>query len=124
MTDLDDFIARYVATWNEPDADIRRDSISRVWSEQAALFNRVSEYRGHTGIEEAVTRSYDLFVARGFLFRPREELASHHGAIRFTWEMITSADRKVDSIGTQFLVLDDDGRIRLDYQFIEKPPTP
>ena len=123
MTNLDDFITQYVATWNEPDPDIRRNRISGVWSDQASLFNRASEYHGHASIEEAVKRSYDLFVARGFLFRPREEPVSHHGAIRFTWEMITTADGKVDSIGTQFLILDDDGRIRLDYQFIEKPPT-
>jgi ferric-dicitrate binding protein FerR (iron transport regulator) len=37
--------------------------------------------------------------------------------------MITAADGDVDSLGTQFLVLDGDGRIRLDYQFIEKAPT-
>jgi ferric-dicitrate binding protein FerR (iron transport regulator) len=37
--------------------------------------------------------------------------------------MITAADGDIDSLGTQFLVLDVDGRIRLDYQFIEKPPT-
>jgi len=37
--------------------------------------------------------------------------------------MLTAADGEVDSLGTQFLILDDDGRIRLDYQFIEKPPA-
>jgi len=37
--------------------------------------------------------------------------------------MLAAADGDVDSLGTQFLVLDVDGRIRLDYQFIEKAPT-
>lgn len=35
--------------------------------------------------------------------------------------MIAAADEQVDSLGTQFLILDDDDRIRLDYQFIEEP---
>jgi hypothetical protein len=123
MTNLDDFITQYVATWNEPDPDVRRKWISSIWSEHASLYNGIKEYHGHTGIEQAVKRSYDLFGSRGFLFRPRAEPVSHHGAIRFAWEMITAADGEVDSLGTQFLILDDDGRIRLDYQFIEKPPT-
>lgn len=37
--------------------------------------------------------------------------------------MITAAEGDVDSLGTQFLILDADGRIRVDYQFIEKAPT-
>ncbi len=123
MTDLDDLITRYVAIWNEPDADVRRKWIAGTWCERASLFNRVNEYHGHAGIEEAVKRSHELFVARGFVFRPRAQPVSHHSAIRFTWEMITAADGELDSIGTQFMVLGDDGRIRLDYQFIETPPT-
>lgn len=123
MTDLDNFITQYVAVWNEPDPDVRRQWIADTWSERASLFNRIKEYHGHGGIEAAVQRSYDLFGSRGFLFRPREEPVSHHGAVQFKWEMITGADGDVDSLGTQFLVLDGDGRIRLDYQFIEKAPT-
>jgi hypothetical protein len=122
MIELDDFIARYVATWNESDADIRRAHIEGLWSEQASLFNRVSEYHGLPGIEQAVKRSYDLFVARGFQFRPRGDPANHHNAVRFSWDMIT-ADDKVDSVGMQFLVLDENGQIRLDYQFIEGVTT-
>jgi hypothetical protein len=122
MIELHDFITRYVATWNESDADIRRAHIEGLWSEQASLFNRVSEYHGPAGIDEAVKRSYDLFVARGFRFRPRGDPASHHNAVRFSWEMVT-ADDEIDSVGTQFLILDDNGRIRLDYQFIEDVAT-
>jgi hypothetical protein len=124
MTDLNEFITRYVATWNEPDADVRCKLIAGIWSERASLYNRIKEYHGHAGVEAAVKRSYDLFGSRGFLFRPREQPVSHHNAIRFTWEMITPADGAVDSIGTQFLILEDDGRVRLDYQFVEMPPTP
>jgi len=124
MIDLDDFITQYVAAWNESDPHARRKWIAGTWSEQASLFNRLNEYHGHAGIEDAVRRSYELFVARGFLFRPRQKPASHHEAVQFTWEMITPDDGEVDSVGTQFLILDDDGRIRLDYQFIEQPPTP
>ena len=39
-------------------------------------------------------------------------------AVRFTWEMV-SGDGAVAATGLEFLVLAADGRIRLDYQFIE-----
>jgi hypothetical protein len=57
MTDLDDFITQYVATWNEPNADVRRKRIEGTWSERASLYNRIKEYHGHAGVEAAVTRS-------------------------------------------------------------------
>jgi hypothetical protein len=117
-----DFIDSYVATWNEVDAATRRKRVEDVWSVGASLYNRAFEYHGHDGVEQAVTRSYELFVARGFRFRARREPATHHSAIRFSWEMIT-ADGQVDSLGTQFLLLDEDGRVQLDYQFIDAPST-
>jgi hypothetical protein len=123
MTDLDEFITQYVAVWNEANADVRKPWIAGTWSERASLVNRIKEYHGHSGIEAAVQRSHDLFGSRGFLFRPREDPVSHHGAVQFKWEMVTGEDGEVDSLGTQFLLLDVDGRIRLDYQFNEQAPT-
>jgi hypothetical protein len=52
------------------------------------------------------------------LFRPRN-VAGHHDAVRFLWEMVSISDGKVISVGLDFFVLAEDGRIRTDYQFIE-----
>jgi hypothetical protein len=121
--DIANLIDRYVATWNEVDPAMRRKRVEAVWSGGASLYNRAFEYHGHDGVEQAVTRSYDLFVARGFRFGARGEPATHHRAIRFSWEMI-AADGEVDSLGQQFLLLGEDGRVQLDYQFIDAPqPT-
>jgi hypothetical protein len=38
--------------------------------------------------------------------------------VKFNWEMVSS-DGEAVAVGLEFLVLDPDGRIRLDYQFIE-----
>lgn len=48
---------------------------------------------------------------------------SYHGALRVTWEMINAGDGKLRSVGTEFLLLAADGRIREDYQFIEPGPA-
>ena len=39
--------------------------------------------------------------------------------VKFRWEMVSTTDGSVAGIGLEFLVIDADGRIRSDYQFIE-----
>lgn len=118
MTDLKPFIERYVATWNELDADARTRSIPDVWSPDVSLYNASREYHGLAGIAEATQRSCDLFTARGYVFRPLRDATTHHDAIRFDWEMLSPAGER-DMLGTQFMIFESSGRIRLDYQFIE-----
>lgn len=38
---------------------------------------------------------------------------------RLRWEMVSSEDGSVAGVGLEFLVIDAEGRIRSDYQFIE-----
>jgi hypothetical protein len=53
-----------------------------------------------------VTRSFEEFVAPGeFAFRARDNADRLGNVVKFNWEMVP--------------ILDDDGRIRRDYQFIE-----
>jgi hypothetical protein len=44
--------------------------------------------------------------------------------VRFNWEMVPAAGGAAAAVGFDFLVLGDDGRIRLDYQFLDRPPAP
>lgn len=48
----------------------------------------------------------------------------HHNGVRFNWEMVPAAGGAAAAVGFDFLVLGDDGRIRLDYQFLDRPPAP
>ena len=51
-------------------------------------------------------------------FRRRGEVTRVHDAVRLSWEAVL-ADGTVGGWGTDFLILDADGRIRSDYQLIE-----
>jgi hypothetical protein len=42
---------------------------------------------------------------------------AHHHALLFRWEMVPAQGGDPAATGTIFLLLGDDGRIRLDYQF-------
>ena len=136
MTDANTLADRYVAVWNEPDADTRRTAIRALWSEDAshtlqppqaireaagALGVNVDlEARGHAALEARVTHSHDAFVARGgFIFRAAGDAARLRDVVKLRWEMVPRGGGEVAGRGLQVLVLDDDDLIRLDYQFIE-----
>ena len=138
MTDIKpaELVSRYVAVWNEPDAEIRRKAIQRLWTEDGAHILQppeeirkaantlgfactALEARGHDALEVRVTRAYEEFVAPGrFTFRARDNADRLTNVVKFNWEMVSSGG-EVAGVGLEILVLDEDGRVKTDYQFIE-----
>jgi hypothetical protein len=124
-TDIATFVDRYVNIWNEPDADRRRQTIRELWQEDARHLARTLEAIGHDGIETRVANAYQKWVKeKGNVFRLRDGVDGHHGTIKLRWEMLPAHQKdqkggEVISIGFDFLVLGEDGRIRTGYQFIE-----
>ncbi len=118
-----DLIERYVAMWNETDPNQRQERVAELFTQTAIRYNPVAIQHGREAIAEAVNTSHERFIAKGFRFRALDNALAHHDVIKFSWEMIDS-NSAVDSIGTTFLLLDPDQRIRLDYQFTEKNPPP
>lgn len=116
---IDALVARYVSVWNEPDAAERRRLVEALWTPDGANFTRTAEWHGHDSLVERVRVSYEKWVRDGgCLFRPRHA-AGHHGAARVVWEMVSTSEGRVISVGNELLVLDGDGRIREDWQFVE-----
>jgi hypothetical protein len=61
------------------------------------------------------------FVAPGeFRFRSCANAAQLGDVVKFGWEMVPAGGGEAAAAGLEFLVLDARGRIRLDYQFIER----
>jgi len=92
MTNIDpqELVSRYVAVWNQPDAELRRRAIHDLWTEDGARIlgppqeirkaatglgfpSTTLEARGHDELEVRVTRAYEEFVAPGgFAFQLRD----------------------------------------------------
>jgi hypothetical protein len=80
---------------------------------------RLPAAAGHAELEARVARAYEQFVASGgFSFRLRGKAARVGDVVKFSWAMVRT-DGQVAAVGLEFLVLEADGRARLDYQFIE-----
>jgi hypothetical protein len=119
QTDLTSLLERYIGAWNEPDPGRRTDAARELWAADGAVINAGHEYRGHEAVVQAVARSYERFVAQGYRYRAREGTSAHHDGVCVLWEML-DPHGAIDSRGANFLLLAQDRRIRLDYQFVER----
>jgi hypothetical protein len=78
------------------------------------------EARGHDALDVRVTRAHEEFVAPGtFVFRPRGAATRVQDVVTLRWEMVPASGGEPAGAGLEVLVLDAEGRIRRDYQFIE-----
>jgi hypothetical protein len=114
------FVEKYISVWNEPDGIMRRQRIRELWVEDAHHLAKTLAAVGHDGIENRVATAYEKWVKeKGCVFRLRDGVDGHHGTVKLRWKMLPAAGGDVISVGSDFLVLADDGRIRTGYQFIE-----
>jgi len=128
---------QYAALWNEPDPNVRRTIIRMLWAPdgehildppqelrrpaQALGFEAPTlEMRGYGTIETRAARAYEEFVAPGeYVFRPRDNAARLRNIVKFNWEMVSTTTGNVAGVGLEVLVLNDQGHISIDYQFVE-----
>ena len=134
--DITTITDRYVALWNEPDPDRRRAAVRelfapagrqvllppaeyRATAEALGFPAATLEVRGHDDLEVRVRRAYEDFVAPcAHRFVLGAEPVRLQDAVTFTWDMVPSAGGAPAGSGREFLLLDETGRIAVDYQFI------
>lgn len=120
MSDLNQFAARYIAMWNEPDTELRRKAIAELFAPDAVHYTPAQEVHGHHELEERVTTAYEKWVKPGvFAFRAVPNANGHHDTVRFNWEMYRLEDGSTDSRGFDFITLNEQGQIVTDYQFVD-----
>ena len=127
---------RYVALWNEPDADRRRRTIAELWTKDARHvvqppqeiraiatqpgigLTAILEARGHQEIEARVASAYEHWVgSEGLSFRRRDDAEQLADVLKFHWEALDK-DSELVAGGLHVLVLAADGRIERDYTFV------
>jgi hypothetical protein len=120
---LNHFVDRYVAVWNEPDLAARHKLVTDLWSAEGTYCNESQEQHGHRAIATVVSHAYHEFVDKGFIFRSQKNADGHHHVVRFNWDMVPAHGTAVAATGFDFFVLGEDGRIRCDYQFTDPIPA-
>jgi hypothetical protein len=127
---------RYMALWNEPDADRRWRIIAELWTgdgsqilqplqemrEIAAIpgigLAAALEARGHRELQARATTSYEHWVGcEGLSFRARADAQRLGDVVKFRWEAV--ADGSTAAVGLNVLVFAADGRVQRNYPFVD-----
>ena len=128
---------KYLALWNEPDADRRRRMIAELWTEDGRhilqppqeireiaarpglAMTASLEARGHKEIEARAASAYEHWVgSEGLSFRGRDDVERLGDVVKFGWEAVDE-DGQTAAGGLNVLVLGPDGRIERDYTFVD-----
>jgi len=127
---------KYLALWNEPDADRRRRMVAELWTEDGRQLlqppeeirgiaaqpgiglTAILEARGHEELEARVASAHEHWVgSEGLSFRGGDDADRLGDVVKFRWEAV-AADGALFGAGLNFLVLAADGRIERDYTFV------
>ena len=126
MNDAQHLADRYVSVWNEADPDRRRQAIAEIWRPDGQHYVDVREARGYDALEQRIVGSYERNIRDGrHRFRSAPGALGLRDLVVVPWEMmVADSERKVAS-GLAILIVDSEGRIRTDYQFVteRKPPS-
>jgi SnoaL-like domain len=85
MSNFTDLIDRYIAVWNETDAERRRDLIARTWTEDSTYIDPLMRGEGRGGID-AMTHAVQAQFP-GLLFRRTSDVDAYNDRVRFSWEL-------------------------------------
>jgi hypothetical protein len=127
---------KYLALWNEPDADRRRRMIAELWTEDGRHIlqppqeireiaaqpgiglTAILEARGYEELEARAASAYEHWVgSEGLSFRVRDDAERLADVVKFHWEAVAK-NGDAFAIGLSFLVLAADGRLERDYTFV------
>ena len=115
-----DLVDRYLAMWNESDPIIRRQQIAELWAHVGLLIRDTSVSEGHVAIEAEATKMRNAYVANGLVSSSAKNTHVHHNLVKLKWKATDSRDGAVSAAWSDLLMLDENGRIRFDFQFSEE----
>ena len=119
MFNAQELADKYVAVWNETDAESRRQQIGALWVPDGHHYVDVREAHGYAELDQRISGSHNKNVRDGgHHFRATTDTRRLHDLVTFHWEMLAAAEDRVVARGFEVLRVDTEGRILVDYQFI------
>ncbi|MFE3451097.1 nuclear transport factor 2 family protein [Nonomuraea sp. NPDC059194] len=112
-------VERYLAAWNETDAEARAKAVAELWTEDATYTDPLADVAGHEGIAAVIAGAQEMFP--GLVFTPGELHDAHHDLVRFTWHLGPAGGEAL-VVGFDVVRLAEDGRIRQVLGFLDNVP--
>lgn len=109
---------QYVAVWNEMDEERRRHAIAALWAPNGQHFVGERQALGYEELEKRIRGSHEKNVRDdGNRFRAVPGARRLRNVVTFYWEMLPADAETVLVRGLEFLIINDEGQILIDYQF-------
>jgi hypothetical protein len=107
---MQEIVERYLAAWNEKDAQRRRGLVDALWAEDGSYTDPLADAHGRAEIDGLIGAVQQQFP--DFVFTLGGPVDAHHEQARFTWH-----------IGFDVAVVNGGGQIRSVYGFLDKVPA-
>jgi SnoaL-like domain len=109
MTDPAKIAERYIALWNETDAQSRKALLASAWTEDATYVDPMMKGQGHSEIDALIGAVHQRFPGHRFVLKGAPD--GHADRLRFTWTLGAPGAAPIAQ-GTDFGIVADDGRLR------------
>ena len=116
-----EMVERYIAVWNEPDADARSRAVAELWTQDGTYTDPLADVEGHEAIEAVISGAREQFP--GHLFKLIGDVDAHHDIVRFRWELVAEGGDESVVEGFDVAVAARDGRLSNVYGFLDKVPA-
>ena len=117
---MQEMVERYLAAWNEKDAERRRRLVDALWTEDGSYTDPLADVRGRAEIDGLIGAVQQQFP--GFVFTLGGSVDTHHDQARFTWHLGPAGAAEPPVVGFDVAVLDGAGQIGSVYGFLDKVP--
>jgi len=121
MSNVNEVVVRYLAAWNEREPGKRRELVAKTWSEDGTYVDAARDGKGHDSLDAMIATAQGHFP--GYRLNLASGIEVHHDYLRFSWAAGGTADAPLFIKGTDFVVLDGDGRIKSVVGFTDAAPA-
>lgn len=122
MADINEVVVRYLDAWNERDDRRRREIVAKTWSDDGTYVDPARHGEGHDKISAMIGEAQSHFP--GYALCLASGIQAHNGHVRFSWETVGSAKTPLRIVGTDFVTLSSDGRLKSVVGFVDAAPVP
>jgi hypothetical protein len=119
MQDVQTLVTHYLESFNETDADRRRELLEALYAPDCTYTDPNVDLQGPEQIDAFIEQTHERF--RGVTFALGGPIDAHHNQARFQWHA-GPADAPDAYVGFDVIVAED-GRIRSVYGFMDAAPA-
>jgi hypothetical protein len=119
MLDATSIATRYIAAWNEKNADRRRDLLATIWAEDATYTDPLMRGQGHREIDALIGAVQERFP--GYRFRLTGRVDGYGQQLRFSWELGPESGESLIK-GTDFGLVEGE-RLKTVIGFLDQVPA-